>query len=179
MVYWTLIQHKFSDTIKEAKIKIYSDNAFEDTISVWKYGNYGGHCYVNNGAIYMQSNGKLASDEYMTLLAKFPKGMFNSNNNLNNSFEYYFQKAQDGAKGYQERKQSEKVSKFMALFMFIALIGGALVIKVIKIYLSKYSLIKNRTEKELILWEYYLIYAVVLNVNVKIKDEIIEKYVST
>ena len=68
---------------------------------------------------------------------------------------------------------------FMALFMFIALIGGALVINVKKIYLSKYSLIKNRTEKELILWEYYLIYAVVLNVNVKIKDEIIEKYVST
>ena len=48
----------------------------------------------------------------------------------------------------------------------------------LKNYLSKYSLIKNRTEKELILWEYYLIYAVVLNVNVKIKDEIIEKYVS-
>lgn len=139
MVYWTLIPHKFSDTIKEAKIKIYSDNAFEDTIPVWGYGNYGGHCYVNNGAIYMQSNGKLASDEYMTLLAKFPKGMFNSNNNLNNSFEYYFQKAQDGAKGYQERKQSEKVSKFMALFMFIALIGGALVIKVIKIYFANTS----------------------------------------
>lgn len=116
MVYWTLIPHKFSDTIKEAKIKIYSDNAFEDTISVWEYGNYGGHCYVNNGAIYMQSNGKLASDEYMPLLAKFPKGMFNSNNNLNNSFEYYFQKTQDGAKGYQERKQSEKVSKFYGSF---------------------------------------------------------------
>ena len=48
----------------------------------------------------------------------------------------------------------------------------------LKNYLSKYSLIKNRTEKELILWEYYLIYAVVLNVNVKIKDVIIEKYVS-
>lgn len=45
-------------------------------------------------------------------------------------------------------------------------------------YKSNHSLIKNRTEKELILWEYYLIYAVVLNVNVKIKDEIIEKYVS-
>lgn len=65
--------------------------------------------------------------------------MFNSNNNLNNSFEYYFKKTQDGAKGYQERKQSEKASKFMALFMFIALIGGALVIKVIKIYFANTS----------------------------------------
>lgn len=48
----------------------------------------------------------------------------------------------------------------------------------LKNYLNKYSLIKDRTEKELILWEYYLIYAVVLNVNVKIEDEIIEKYVN-
>ena len=36
---------------------------------------------------------------------------------------------------------------------------------------------KNRTENELVLWEYYLVYAVVLDVNVKIKDKIIEKYV--
>lgn len=48
----------------------------------------------------------------------------------------------------------------------------------LKNYLNKYSLIKDRTEEELILWEYYLIYAVVLNVNVKIEDEIIKKYVN-
>lgn len=46
----------------------------------------------------------------------------------------------------------------------------------LKNYLKDYSLIKNRTEEELILWEYYLVYAVILDVNVKIKDEIIEKY---
>lgn len=47
----------------------------------------------------------------------------------------------------------------------------------LKNYLKQYSLIENRTEKELVLWEYYLIYAVILDVNVKIKDEIIEKYI--
>ena len=46
----------------------------------------------------------------------------------------------------------------------------------LKNYLKDYSLIKNRTEEELVLWEYYLVYAVILDVNVKIKDEIIEKY---
>ena len=46
----------------------------------------------------------------------------------------------------------------------------------LKNYLKEYSLIKDRTQRELILWEYYLIYAVVLDVNVKIKNEIIEKY---
>lgn len=46
----------------------------------------------------------------------------------------------------------------------------------LKNYLKDYSLIKDRTEEELILWEYYLVYAVVLGVNAKIEDEIIEKY---
>lgn len=47
----------------------------------------------------------------------------------------------------------------------------------LKNYLKDFSLIKNRKEEELILWEYYLIYAVALDVNVKIEDNIIKKYV--
>lgn len=46
----------------------------------------------------------------------------------------------------------------------------------LKNYLKEYSLIKDRTEEELVLWEYYLIYAIVLDVNVKIEDKIIERY---
>lgn len=46
----------------------------------------------------------------------------------------------------------------------------------LKNYLKDYSLIKNRTEEEIVLWEDYLIYAIILDVNVKVKDEIIEKY---
>ena len=47
----------------------------------------------------------------------------------------------------------------------------------LKNFLKDFSLIKNRTEKELILWEYYLVYASILGVNVKINDEVIEKYI--
>lgn len=46
----------------------------------------------------------------------------------------------------------------------------------LKNYLKEFSIIKDRTEKELALWEYYLIYAVILNVNVKIEDAVIDKY---
>lgn len=46
----------------------------------------------------------------------------------------------------------------------------------LKNYLKDYSLIGERTEAELLLWEYYLIYAVALDVNVKIEDVLIEKY---
>lgn len=46
----------------------------------------------------------------------------------------------------------------------------------LKNYLQDYSLIRKRTEAELVLWEYYLIYAVALDVNVKLEDVLIEKY---
>ena len=47
----------------------------------------------------------------------------------------------------------------------------------LKNYLKNYSLINNRTEKEIVLWEYYLVYAVILDVNIKIEDEVIDRYV--
>lgn len=47
----------------------------------------------------------------------------------------------------------------------------------LKNYLNKYSLIHERKEKELVLWEYYLVYAVALGVNVDLQDKLIEKYV--
>lgn len=46
----------------------------------------------------------------------------------------------------------------------------------LKNYIKDYSLMKERTEEELVLWEYYLIYAVALDVNVDIEDSVIKKY---
>ena len=45
----------------------------------------------------------------------------------------------------------------------------------LKNYLKDYSLIKERSEKELRLWQYYLVYAVVLEVNESIEDEVLKK----
>ena len=47
----------------------------------------------------------------------------------------------------------------------------------LKNYLEDFSIIKERTEAELVLWEYYLIYAVALGVNKDIDDEVMKKYV--
>jgi len=43
----------------------------------------------------------------------------------------------------------------------------------LKNYLKEFSLMNEKTEEELVLWEYYLIYAVVLDVNVEIEDRLI------
>ncbi|MDR0978812.1 MAG: DUF2207 domain-containing protein [Lachnospiraceae bacterium] len=47
----------------------------------------------------------------------------------------------------------------------------------LKKFLKDYSLIKTRTKEEVVIWEYYLIYAVVLHENFKIEDKVIKQFV--
>ena len=47
----------------------------------------------------------------------------------------------------------------------------------LKNYLKDYSIINERKEEEIVLWEYYLVYATLLNVNEEIQDEVIQKYI--
>ena len=89
MIYWTLIPYDFSNTIGSVYIKIYADRYMPNTIDVWGYGNTG-YTYVYDGYIEMDSDGKLPSNNYMTILAKFPNGYFNTSNKLNHDFIYYF-----------------------------------------------------------------------------------------
>ncbi len=125
MVYWTLIPYDFSNSIGSVKIKIHSNKYFQDTIDVWGYGNYGGLCYVNNGAIYMDSDGTLGTSEYMTILAKFPRETFSCSNELDYKFEHYYQMAQNGSKKYNQKKASiirSIIYVFREFFVFIPFI---------------------------------------------------------
>ena len=128
MMYWTLIPYDFSTSIGKIKIKIHADKPFAKTIDVWGYGKYGALCYVdeNDGAIYMDTEGKnLAKEEYMTILAKFPKETFNTSNNLNNDFNYYYEMAQEGSTPYNKKQKSwlEKIMTFIGmLFSFLPFI---------------------------------------------------------
>lgn len=117
MIYWNLIPYKFSTPIKDAYIKIHTDSPISDDIDVWGYGNYGGTAYVYDGYIEMQSDGKLDSDEYMTILVKFPLGTFNATNVLNHDFDYYYEMAQEGAVSYDSSSSSYNVN--FAGFMFV------------------------------------------------------------
>lgn len=106
MLYWTLIPYDFSTLIGDVKVKIYSDSYIKDTVDVWGYGNYGGLCYVDNGAIYMDSDGRLATSEYMTILVKFPQETFETTNDLNHNFDYYYKMAEDGSTKYNKKGKS-------------------------------------------------------------------------
>lgn len=121
MIYWTLIPHNFSNSIGNMYIKIHTDFKIEDTIDVWGYGNYGGTAYVYDGYIEMQSDGALATDEYMTMLVKFPLGTFNTTNKLYDNFENYYDMAEEGAITYSEDEQGVYAFVFsMGLIFFIA-----------------------------------------------------------
>ena len=124
MIYWTLIPYDFSNTIGNVYIKIYSDFNMPNTIDVWGYGNKG-HAYVSGGCIQMDSNGKLPASDYMTILAKFPKGTFNATNKLNHDFNYYFNMSQEGSKknSQNETDLSEIISAIFLTIFFVVIFG--------------------------------------------------------
>ena len=105
MIYWTLMPYDFSVEPQNVYIKIYSDFKYEDTLEVWGYGKKGAPCYVYDGYIEMTTDGdELDTDEYLTILVKFPKDTFNKNNELNDGFDYYYKQAEKGAQKYKTSK---------------------------------------------------------------------------
>ena len=143
MMYWTLIPYDFSNSIGSVKIKVYADTKFADTIDVWGYGNYGGLCYVNNGAIFMQSNGSLETSEYMTFLAKFPNGTFNASNKLDYGFEYFYEMAEEGSTKYNQ-KDSSVFSKIINVLIIIF----SLLFNILPLIIIVALCVKAATEKK-------------------------------
>ncbi|MDD2504936.1 MAG: DUF2207 domain-containing protein [Bacilli bacterium] len=137
MIYWTLIPYELSLKPKDVSIVIRSDEKFSDDTPVWGYGNYGGTAYVYDGLIEMNSPGKLNSNEYMTILVEFPKGTFATNNILDNSFEYYYNMAEEDVVHYKE----SHFSKFIAFLIFFIQIA---LFTIIPIIIVKYSVSKNK-----------------------------------
>ena len=108
MIYWQLIPYELSDKPEHVYIKVYSDFAYDDTLPVWGYGygdnNNEGYAYVYDGYIEMTKEGSLDSDEYMVLLAKFPKNTFMSDNNIDEDFTYYANMAEEDSENYHNSK---------------------------------------------------------------------------
>ena len=132
MIYWTLIPYEFSTTIQSASIVIKKDNyPLPVTTDVYGYGNYGGACYVApDGMIYMDSDGPLESNEYMTILAYLPQDFAPSaKNDLDYDSKYYLDMAEKGAKKYKRKDRAEiiaVVAGMVTFFVsFIAIIAAA------------------------------------------------------
>ena len=104
MIYWTLFPKDFSAQPDNVTIKIYSDFKYDNSWDVWGYGKLGAPCYFYDGVIEMTSDGVLNSDEYMTILVKFPKGTFHTSSVLGSDFRVYREKAENGSISYNDNK---------------------------------------------------------------------------
>jgi len=103
MIYWTLFPYDYNPSPSRVYIKIYSDFKYSNTLDVWGYGKGGVPTYVYDGYIEMDSETIVNSDEYMTILVKFPKNTFNTNVTMNKSFNNYLDMAEDGAVHYEDK----------------------------------------------------------------------------
>jgi hypothetical protein len=125
ILYWTFIPKNLKQTPESVYIKVHSDNAFAQDLPVWGFGNYGGTAYVYNGYIEMQPNGILNSDEYMTLLVKFPAETFITDNRINKSFDEIAKEAKSGSTAYidnNDKNNDFSINDFLSSVFRIILI---------------------------------------------------------
>ena len=120
LVYWQLIPPSNEKRLKY-DITISADQSFADNLDVWGFGDYGAYAYVDNGYITLASDDSLASDEYVTVLVKFPSNYFNADDNLNHDFNYYLEMAQEGSTAYSEK--TSLISKIIVVIVQIIFWG--------------------------------------------------------
>ena len=138
LLYWTLIPYELSSKPGKVSIKIHADKYFEDTLDVWGYGNYGGTAYVYDGVIEMNSDGELDSDEYMTILVKFPEDTFNiTTNNLDMSFAEYKEMADKDSEKYKK-----SIGEIIAMIISFIIIFGFQIIIIISVMVAIKNSIK-------------------------------------
>lgn len=157
MIYWNLFPYDFSAEPGNVTITIYSDFAYHDDIELHGYGKYGAYNQLSNGKIMIDSQGSVEKDEYLTILVKFPKGTFQTSNELENDFSYYYNMAEDGAVNYNDNSNSfgskalAFLGAFLAVFINIFVFGFIFVIGIVATSQNKkvsFGTIGNKVRKD-------------------------------
>lgn len=124
IIYYQVINMNMTPPPKNFSLVLTGPNAFDKNIDVWGYG-YKGYAYVNNGKIYMsnEEDTLLEDDDYAVILAKFPLGTFNVDENntydIFTSFDDVYQKAEDGTFEYDYSEKTSIWSIVVALFPLV------------------------------------------------------------
>ena len=140
MIYWTLFPNNFSAAPNNVSITISGDKAFADTVDVWGFGKSGAPCYVKDGKIQMTSdNSTVQSNEYMTILVKLDKGLYEPSYNLSHDFNYYLEMAKEGSipyNGGDTTKKSGIMSIIAGLFSILSVFIPIIAIGLFGVFLS-------------------------------------------
>ena len=89
-IFWNLFPSEFNDVTDNVKITIYSDFSYKNNVLVYGYGKHEAISELSNGKIIINSQGRITSNEYLSILIKFPKGTFQSGNMVEKQFDDYY-----------------------------------------------------------------------------------------
>lgn len=158
MIYWNLFPYDFSAEPDNVSVTIYSDFNYSN-VELYGYGKYGAYNELRDGKIYIDSRGVVDTDEYITILAKFPKDTFNSSNVLDKDFDYYYDMAEEGAINYSDNSNSfgSKIlaflGGFLAIFINVFVWGFIVVIAMLstcngKNFKCRFGTVGNKVRKD-------------------------------
>ncbi len=117
LIYFTLFPHNFTPTPKNVDISISSEKKFPDDTLIWGYGWEGIADHVDDKLIFNANN--LNKSNYITILVKFPKGYYLTNDKINNNFEEVFKMAEKGVEYEKESLSDILFTIFIFSIFFI------------------------------------------------------------
>ena len=160
VINWRIFEYQNNKTKwTNFSVTISSYYSFPDTLDVWGYG-YKGYAYVKDGVIQMSNEGAMGTN-YVVLLAKFPKGTFNTNISYNEyqTFDDVYQKNEEGTFDYDYNKNIFISTISSPTFIFCIIY---IILSIIIIYL--YIKFSKKTKKN------YVKYIFLNNKKIILKD---------
>lgn len=144
MAYWQLYPYDFSAEPDNVTIKISGYYDYPDTLDVWGFGMYGAPCYVQNGSIYMTSDGPISSSEYLTILVKFPANTFETTSRYSENFDHYKSMAEDGAEVYKNPNDNDSIFELISIAFYFLIFLIPVIIGIVKAANAGYGYKDNK-----------------------------------
>lgn len=119
-IYFKLI--KLDQNVNNVNIKINSYIPLNiDNSKIWGFGYNGKINFQDNGIV--MNVGKLKDSEYVTLMVRFEEHIYNTNSNINKSFDDIYEEAFEISKSEQNKKR-EKALNLLYLILIVILPFG-------------------------------------------------------
>ncbi len=93
-----------------------------ENTAIWAFGYRGNLVFSDDGTVIGKSRRALKKDEYMNIMMRFDKGIFNSETIHGSKFENFKNMAMEGASRYNEEYFNKAAIYFFTISFFIILI---------------------------------------------------------
>lgn len=89
-----------------------------DDVLVWAFG-FEGSIYVKDGVVAAYGDGALSYDDYVNIMCRFPRDMFDTENLVDDSFSSLEQTAKEGSSYLDGRETLSRYSRFIPILIAI------------------------------------------------------------